>query len=102
MFKVKAPEVFEATLTIVGQGREQKLKLKYRHLLKDAYKALVEKLAGGEITAAQVILDMVSEWDADVDLDTEGVELALQHQIGLDTAIIHGYAQSIQVARKGN
>ncbi|WP_313401505.1 phage tail assembly chaperone [Stenotrophomonas sp.] len=102
MFKVKAPEVFDATLTIVGQGREQKLKLKYRHLLKDAYKALVDKLAGGELAPAQVILDMVAEWDADVDLDTEGVELALQNQIGLDTAIIHGYAQAIQVARKGN
>ncbi len=102
MFKVKAPEVFDATLTIVGQGREQKLKLKYRHLLKDAYKALVDKLAGGELTPAQVILDMVVDWDADVDLDTEGVELALQHQIGLDSAIIHGYAQAVQVARKGN
>ena len=102
MFKVKAPETFDATLTITGQGREQKLKLTYRHLLKDAYKALVDKLSAGELTPAQVILDMVSEWDADVALDTEGVELALQHQIGLDTAIIHGYAQAIQVARKGN
>lgn len=102
MFKVKAPETFDATLTIVGQGREQKLKLKYRHLLKDAYKALMDKLAAGETTAAQVVLDMVVEWDADADLDTDGVELALQHQIGLDTAIIHGYAQAIQVARKGN
>ncbi|WP_313319962.1 phage tail assembly chaperone [Stenotrophomonas sp.] len=102
MFKVKAPEMFDAILTIVGQGREQKLKLKYRHLLKDAYKELVDKLAGGELTPAQVILDMVAEWDADMDLDIEGVELALQNQIGLDTAIIYGYVQAIQVARKGN
>jgi len=102
MFKVKAPETFDATLTIVGQGREQKLKVKYRHLLKDAYKELMDKLAAGEVSAAQVVLDLVAEWDADVDLDTDGVEMALQHQIGLDTAIIHGYAQAIQVARKGN
>ena len=102
MFKVKAPETFGTTLTIVGQGREQKLKLTYRHLLKDAYMALMDKLAAGEITPAQAVLELVAEWDADVDLDTDGVETALQHQIGLDTAIIHGYAQAIQVARKGN
>ncbi|MFZ6696825.1 phage tail assembly chaperone [Stenotrophomonas acidaminiphila] len=102
MFKVKAPETFGTTLTIVGQGREQKLKLTYRHLLKDAYKALMDKLGAGEITPAQAVLELVAEWDADVDLDTDGVETALQHQIGLDTAIIHGYAQAIQVARKGN
>ena len=59
-------------------------------------------LAAGEITPAQAVLELVVEWDADVDLDTDGVETALQHQIGLDTAIIHGYAQAIQVARKGN
>jgi len=102
MFKVKAPEKFDATLTIIGQGREQKLKLTYRHMLKDEYKALVDKLSAGELTPAHVILEMVSSWEADVTLDTEGVELALQHQIGLDTAIIHGYAQAVQVARKGN
>ncbi|WP_313171466.1 phage tail assembly chaperone [Stenotrophomonas sp.] len=102
MFKVKAPEKIDTTLTIAGQGREQKLKLIYRHMLKDEYKALVEKLAAGEITPTQAILDMVSSWEADVELDTAGVDLALQHQIGLDTAIIHGYAQAVQVARKGN
>ena len=64
MFKVKAPETFDATLTIVGQGREQKLKVKYRHLLKDAYKELMDKLAAGEVSAAQVVLDLVAEWDA--------------------------------------
>jgi len=102
MFKVKAPESFDATLRIVGQGRDQKLKLKYRHLLKDDYKALIDKLGAGEATPAQVVLEMVVEWDADVALDTDGVELALQHQIGLDTAIIHGYSEAIQVARRGN
>ena len=35
-------------------------------------------------------------------LDTAGVELALQQQAGLDGAIIGGYTQALQVARKGN
>ena len=34
------------------------------------------------------------DWDADVALDTAGVELALQQQAGLDGAIIGGYTQA--------
>lgn len=102
MFKVKAPEAIKASLTIVGHGREQKLNLTYRHMTQEAYSAVLGRLAGQEITSTQAILDMVIEWDADVDLDTAGVDEALQQQIGLDAVIITGYAQAIQVARKGN
>ncbi|HCT24621.1 hypothetical protein ABH900_003278 [Stenotrophomonas sp. AN71] len=102
MFQVKAPETFKSTLTIAGHGREQKLNLTYRHLQQAAYADLLQRLAAGEVTPAQAILDVVAEWDADVALDTAGVELALQQQIGLDGAIVGGYVQALQVARKGN
>lgn len=102
MFKVKAPETFKASLTIVGHGREQKLNLSYRHMTQEAYTALLQRLAAQETTPTQAILDMVADWDADLALDTAGVDEALQQQIGLDAVIITGYAQAIQVARKGN
>lgn len=102
MFKVKAPEKFDATLTVTGHGREQKLKLVYRHMDKDAYSELMKKVTAGEMTPTQAILQMVFSWEADAELDTAGVDYALQQQIGLDAVIIHGYAQAIQVARKGN
>ncbi|AUI05873.1 MULTISPECIES: phage tail assembly chaperone [Stenotrophomonas] len=102
MFQVKAPESFKSTLTIVGHGREQKLNLTYRHLSVADYASLLERLGDDTLSVAQAILDIVMDWDADVALDTAGVELALQQQAGLDGAIIGGYTQALQVARKGN
>jgi hypothetical protein len=99
MFQVKAPESFKSTLTIVGHGREQKLNLTYRHLSAADYASLLERLGDDTLSVAQAILDIVVDWD-DVALDTAGVELALQQQAGLDGAIIGGYTQALQVARK--
>ena len=100
MFQVKAPESFKSTLTIVGHGREQKLNLTYRHLSVADYASLLERLGDDTLSVVQAILDIVVDWDADVALDTAGVELALQQQAGLDGAIIGGYTQALQVARK--
>lgn len=74
MFQVKAPESFKSTLTIVGHGREQKLNLTYRHLSVPDYASLLERLGDDTLSVAQAILDIVVDWDADVALDTAGVE----------------------------
>lgn len=102
MFTVKAPETFKATLTIVGHGREQKLNLTYRHHTAEEYQALFQAVGAGEKSMVQAVLDIVTAWDADTELDTAGVELAGQQQIGLLWAILQGYQDAIAVARKGN
>lgn len=102
MFTVKAPEAFKATLTIIGHGREQKLNLTYRHFPADQYQSLFKAVGAGETTPVQAVLDIVSDWDADAALDTEGVEFAGQQQVGLLWAILQGYQDAIAVARKGN
>ncbi len=102
MFTVKAPETIPATLTITGQGREQKLELVYRAKSRDEYQAMVAQLQKGEISMTQAILALVESWNADVDLDEKGIALVQQEQPGLDIAILLAYGDAHTVGRKGN
>ncbi|MET0332550.1 MAG: phage tail assembly chaperone [Dyella sp.] len=102
MFIVKAPETIPATLTIQGQGREQKLKLVYRHYTREARADLLEQLQKGDITPPALVMKLVESWEADVELDTAGITLVMEHQPGIEWAIIHGYNDALTVTRKGN
>jgi hypothetical protein len=102
MFKVKAPETFAATLTMKGQGREQKLKLVYRHRQRSAYAELMKDLADGKKDTAQAILELVESWEADAELDVETLRALAEDQPGTDWAILTGYGEALAVARKGN
>lgn len=102
MFTVKAPETIPATLTITGQGREQKLELVYRAKTRDEYQEQVAKLQKGEVSIAEVIVDLVASWNADVEVDAAGVALIQQEQPGLDLAILLAYGDAHTVNRKGN
>jgi hypothetical protein len=101
-FKVKANPTFDATLTIIGQGREQKLNLTYRHKSRTGYGELLEKLLQGGLTDSELALELVEKWDADVDLDKAGLELLEDQQPGATRAIIEGYSAGMQVARRKN
>jgi hypothetical protein len=102
MFKLKADPTFNASLTIVGQGREQKLNVTFRHRSRAEYLAMLDKLSKGEIDAADALLDILEKWDADADLTRENILLLQENQPGADLAILQGYGEALAVARKGN
>lgn len=102
MFKIKAPEKIPATLTIVGQGREQKLKLTYRHKTREQFAEFVDSVAKGEKTACEAVLEIVESWEADAPLDADSIAVLQSHQPGADWAIVNGYSEALAVARKGN
>lgn len=102
MFTIKANPTFPTTLTIVGQGREQKLALVYRHKTLDEHKALLDDWREGRRDAADVVLELVESWSADMELSKESLQLLHQEQPGADVAIIIGFAEAFQVSRKGN
>lgn len=102
MFKVKADPTFPATVTVVGQGKEQKLDLVFRHKRRTEYLALLDRVKQESATAADVLLEIVESWDADVPLDATGISELQDEQPGLDWAIIQSYGEALSVARRGN
>lgn len=102
MFEIKAPETIPATLTMVGQGREQQLKLVYKAKTVDEYQALMGQLREGKVSMADVLVELVESWQASVPFDRDGIALLQQHQPFADYAILTGYTDAYTVARKGN
>lgn len=102
MFKIKANPTFDATVVIVGQGREQKLNLTYRHIPRSEYADMLKAMADEKMESEDAILKLVEKWDADGELNSETIKLLCDHQPGADWAIIVGYADAMTVARKGN
>lgn len=102
MFDVKAPETFEATLTIVGQGREQKLPVVFRHRTREAYSELLAKVADGKVKDVDAVLELVESWEANADLTAENLKALDSNQPGALWAIVTGYSHAFGVARKGN
>lgn len=102
MFDVKAPETFEATLTIVGQGREQKLPVVFRHKTRQDYSDLLAKVSEGKVKDVDAVLDLVESWQANADLTAETLKALDDAQPGALWAIVTGYSHALGVARKGN
>lgn len=102
MFDVKAPETFEATLTIVGQGREQKLPVVFRHKTRTEYSELLESVSKGEVKDVDAVLALVESWQANADLSAETLKALDDAQPGALWAIVTGYSHALAVARKGN
>lgn len=102
MFKIAANPTFDASLTIVGQGREQKLNVTYRHKPRADYLALLKSVSKGDKSVADAILEVVEKWDADADLSAKSIAMLQEQQPGADWAILSGYGEALAVARKGN
>lgn len=102
MFKIKSEPTFAATLTIVGQGREQKLPLVFRHRTRTQYADLLKGVAESTKTLEAAVLDVVDSWEADGELSEDTLKLLDEHQPGACWAILTGYQQALAVARKGN
>lgn len=102
MFKIAAEPTFEATLNIVGQGREQELKVTYKHMKRTEYQALVKSIQSGETTAADAVLQLVVAWDADAEFSQSSLKELIDNQPGIEWALITGFGEAFTVARKGN
>ena len=102
MFKIKAEPTFDASITIVGQGREQKLNVTFRHMPLADYVALLDNVSRGEKTVAEAVIDVVEKWDADAELSTATIAVLQEQQPGADWAILSSYGDALKVARKGN
>lgn len=102
MFKIKSNPTFEATLTLIGQGVEQKLQLTYRHKTSDEYDVLMNRWRDGELDTAGVLMEIVEKWDADEAFGRDAIELLQQHQPGANVAIIAAYNEAMLVARQKN
>jgi hypothetical protein len=102
MFTVNPAPSFPLTLTLTGQGREQKLELVYRHKTRDEYLALLEKVRSEEITPSDVVMALVESWKADAELTKDVLDKLAQDMPGTDWAIITAFGDAQQVARKGN
>lgn len=102
MFDVKAPATFAADLTIVGQGREQKLPVVFRHKTRTEYGELLNKVIEGKVKDADAVLSLLDSWEANADLCADSLKALDEAQPGALWAIINGYAQALRVAQKGN
>ena len=102
MFKIKAPETFAASLTIRGQGREQKLDVVFNHLSRKAYSELLEAVSDGKKTIEDAVLELLKSWKADAELSKETLAELDDQQPGALWAIVHGYSDALRVERKGN
>ncbi|HKN46064.1 MAG TPA: phage tail assembly chaperone [Propionibacteriaceae bacterium] len=100
MFKIIPDPTFDATLTLIGQGKEQKLNVTFRHKTKSEYQAMFEAKDDDELAAN--VVSIIEKWDADAPVSVESVKSLLEHQLGAGWAILHGYGEALMVARKGN
>lgn len=101
-FKIKADPTFKATLTITGQGREQQLNVTFKHMPRKEYLGVLEAIKDEKVTVTDALLKLVADWDADMPLNAESLELLREHQPGSDWAIVTSYGEALVVARKGN
>jgi hypothetical protein len=102
MFKIASEPTFETTLTITGQGREQQLKLTFKHMKRSEYQALLGDVRNEVKTPTQAVLELVQAWDADAELSADSLGELIENQPGAEWAIITGYSDALTVARKGN
>lgn len=101
MFKIQPSPTFPADVTIVSHGEEQTIKMVFRAKTRDEYQALLKK-AKDDASAAEVFLDLVESWEADMPLDKAGVKALQQHRPGAEWLIIQAYGDKLIAARKGN
>lgn len=103
MFKIQQEPKFEASVTIIGQGREQTLNLTFRAKPRSEYTKLLEALDYAKPdTAVDAVVALVEAWDADAPVSKESVAMLADHQPGAEWAIIHAYTEALAVAKKGN
>lgn len=102
MFQIAANPTFDASLKIVGQGREQTLNVTFKHKTTTEYRALLERVSKSEMTVEDAVLEVVEKWDADMPLTRESITMLRDHQPGADWAILSGFGDSLVVARQGN
>ena len=101
-FKSKPAPTFDASLTITGQGVEQKLDVTYRAKTRTQYGDLLTDIASGKVEVADAVLQLVEKWNVDMPLSAASINELDELQPGIAWAILNGYGDELTVARKGN
>lgn len=105
MFKIQPNPTFDASVTIVSHGEEQKLNLTFRAKTVKEYQALLASIDKAKDAAAGMVdafLALVEKWDADMELGKEAVQALHDHRPGAVWKIIEAYGEQMIAARKGN
>lgn len=102
MFQVKPPQTINTSLSITGQGRDQTLKLVYRHKPRKEYAGLLQAIAKGKKSAEDAVLALVESWEADAELTAAVLKQLDEDQPGTLWAILTGYGKALTVAREEN
>lgn len=105
MFKIQPNPTFEASVTIVSHGEEQKLNLTFRAKPVKEYQALLASLdKPKDLSAAMadVFLALVEKWDADMELGKDAVQALHDHRPGAVWKVIEAYGEQMIAARSGN
>lgn len=105
MFKIQPNPTFEASVTIVSHGEEQKLNLTFRAKPVKEYQALLTSLdKPKDLSAAMadVFLALVEKWDADMELGKDAVQALNDHRPGAVWKVIEAYGEQMIAARSGN
>ena len=103
MFKIEQNPTIEASVTIIGQGREQTLNVTFRAKTRSEYTALLEGVDYSKSeSAVDVVVALIEKWDADKPVSKEAVQMLADHQPGAEWAILTAYTEALAVAKKGN
>lgn len=105
MFKIQPNPTFDASVTIVSHGEEQKLNLTFRAKTVKEYQALLASIDKAKEKADAItdaFLALVEKWDADMELGKQAVDALHQHRPGAVWRIIEAYGDEMIAARKGN
>lgn len=105
MFKIVPAPTFEAAVTIVSHGEEQKLNLTFRAKTAKEYQALLKSISEAKDVAAvmaDVFLALVEKWDADAELGAASVQALNDHRPGALYRVIESYGENMIAARQGN
>lgn len=101
-FKIDAEPTFKASLTIVGQGRKQKLELVFRAKPRQAYLDLLNAVSKGETNSEDAVLTLVESWNADAEFNADSLKRLDEQQPQSLWAIIEGYGTALKVELEKN
>jgi hypothetical protein len=107
MFKVVPNPTFEASVTLISHGEEQKLNVTFRAKPVKEYQALLDTIKAAKPkdvrdAITNVFLELTERWDADMELGKDAVDALHEHRPGAVFGLIDAYGEKMIVARKGN
>lgn len=103
MLKIKAEATFTATVKIPHPGGEAAIKVHYRHMTADAFDAFVKQSREAGKSNAEVITQIVTNWEeVDVPFTPEAVADLCQQYHAAARVIVDTWITELTQAKRGN